>query len=170
MPSTNKKLQWGKLKMNIDVKMILTDLAVPHSFLDYDYQHSAGQIGILAANAINESSELVAKTLVIEINKKKPYCIVLPVAETINFDALIKLFEGKRASLMNAEKLRKLTGFVPGGTSPIGIDQLMPVVIDSKLKDKENIFVNGGAQGKIVKISPSILQEITRATFAKVTK
>lgn len=155
--------------MNINVKMILADLAVPHSFLDYDYQPSTGQIGILAANAIHESSELVAKTLIVEIDKKKPYCIVLPVAETINLNALIDLFKGKRANLMNAEKLKKLTGFVPGGTSPIGIDQLMPVVIDSKLKDKEHIFVNGGSQGKIVKISPHILQEITRAIFVNIT-
>lgn len=156
--------------MNIDVKMILTNLAVPHSFLDYDYQPSTGQIGILAANAIHESSELVAKTLVIEIDKKKPYCIVLPVAETIDFNTLIEIFNGKRANLMNTEKLRKLTGFVPGGTSPIGIEQLMPVIIDSKLENKEHIFVNGGSQGKIVKISPNILQEITRATFANITK
>lgn len=156
--------------MKINVKMILTSLAVPHIFLDYDYQQSSGQLGIIAANAINESPELVAKTLVVEIDKKKPYCILLPVAEMINFEELIVLFEGKRANLMNAEKLRKLTGFIPGGTSPIGIDQFMPVIIDSKLQDKEHIFVNGGSQGKIVKISPSILQEITNAKFAKVTK
>lgn len=156
--------------MNIDVKMILTDLAVPHSFLDYDYQPSTGQIGINAANAIHEASELVAKTLVVEIDKKKPYCVVLPVAKSINFNTLINLFEGKRGNLMNTKKLTKLTGFVPGGTSPIGIDQLMPVIIDSKLKDKEHIFVNGGSQGKVVKISPLILQKITRATFVDITK
>lgn len=153
----------------IDVLAILSEKNIPHTLLDYDYESSATGIGIFAANAINESSELVAKTLVFEIDKKKPCCVVLPVAETINLEVLMSLMEGTRAKLMNAERLRKLTGFVPGGTSPIGIEQLMPVIVDVKLQEKQYIFVNGGSRGKIVKISPMALQEVTHCTFSEIT-
>ena len=138
--------------------------------IDYAYDDDrTTDIGLHAASSLGQSQDSVAKTLVAEIDKKTPVCLVLPVHRKLDMERVAQLGAGRKARLINAEKLTKMTGFLPGGTSPLGLFDRMPVIIDKALQPLATVHVNGGQRGRVVKIAPADLQAFTGASFADIT-
>jgi Cys-tRNA(Pro) deacylase len=52
------------------------------------------------------------------------------------------------------------TGYMFGGTSPFGTRKKMPIYIEQSILDLENIYINAGKRGLIVKINSSDLVKI----------
>lgn len=139
----------------------------PFELVDYAYDDSLkADIGLHAAASLDQSQDRVAKTLVAEIDKKRPVCLVLPVHRKLDMARIAELNAGGRARLINADKLTKMTGCLPGGTSPLALFEQMPIMLDLSLAPLECLYINGGQRGRVIKIAPSDLQELTAATYA----
>ncbi len=58
----------------------------------------------------------------------------------------------------------KLTGYKVGGISPLGTRTTLPVYFESSILDLENIYINGGKRGMLVKVEPASLKSELNAT------
>ncbi|EHH67440.1 Cys-tRNA(Pro) deacylase [Gluconobacter morbifer] len=141
---------------------------VPFSLHEYHYAPNGGLIGMQAADAIGAEPGSVLKTLVVEIDKKQPACIVAPAHQKLNLKKVAALFGGRNARMMNPEKAHELTGYHSGGTSPFGQKNPIPVVISSEAMTQDHVYINAGDQGFVVRIAPADAVTITDARVADV--
>lgn len=155
--------------MQQDIRHILSDSGISFSIETYEYNPQGSSIGVQAAQSMGQDENSVAKTLIIEVDKKHPVCVVLPVHKKVNMDSVANLLMGKKARMMNAEKSTKLTGFVSGGTSPLGVFNLMPIFLAEELIALNEIYVNAGERGLVAKLAPQDLIQITGAKTAAVS-
>ena len=61
--------------------------------------------------------------------------------------------------------INKLTGYIRGGCSPIGMKKLYKTFVNETAKNLENIIVSGGKIGYQVELSPIDLQKVTNCKF-----
>ncbi|GEK96416.1 aminoacyl-tRNA deacylase [Gluconobacter kanchanaburiensis] len=146
----------------------LTDRNIPFSTHDYEYAPNGGLIGMQAAEAIGVAPEDVLKTLIVEVDKKQPVCVVAPAHQRMNLKKVAALFGGRNARMMSPEKSHDLTGFESGGTSPFGSQTPIPVVISQDAMPRGHVYINAGGQGFVVRITPADAQRATDATVADI--
>ncbi|WP_068711819.1 YbaK/EbsC family protein [Vibrio tritonius] len=151
------------------IRHILSESGISFSIETYEYNPQGSSIGVQAAQSMGQDENSVAKTLIIEVDKKQPVCVVLPVHKKVNMDNVASLLMGKKARMMNADKSTKLTGFVSGGTSPLGVFNLMPVYVAKELMNLKALYVNAGDRGLVVKLAPQDLIQLTGAKAAAVS-
>jgi len=82
----------------------------------------------------------------------------LPVSAQLDLKAL-----GKRARLADKEQASRTTGYVTGGTSPLGQRRQLPTHVDSSALEHETILVNGGRRGLQLELAPDDLVRLTAA-------
>jgi Cys-tRNA(Pro) deacylase len=60
------------------------------------------------------------------------------------------------------------SGYQVGGTSPFGLKRAMPVYCERSIQVLPRIYINGGARGFLVGISPADLFRVLRPTAVDV--
>lgn len=117
----------------------------------YDHQEKGAEF---AARATGFSPEQTIKTLVVELERKK-YCLVLmPGNRQLNLKYLAKIFAVKRTAMVDTATAERLTGYLVGGISPFGTKQRLPVVMEKSIQDYDEILINAGQRGVMLKMAP----------------
>ena len=118
-------------------------LEAPGAISGEDYSKAVGA----------ERASRLFKTLVMRGDTtKNVYVFVVP--------ALAKLSQRQTARALGEHELKSLTGYVHGGTSPLGMKNQYRVIFDECAGDMETVLINGGGGGYLV--------ELTLDEFAKV--
>ena len=55
---------------------------------------------------------------------------------------------------------QKHTGYLVGGTSPLGTRTRMPVYVERTIFDLPKIYINGGKRGFLVSLNPQVLRSL----------
>ena len=63
----------------------------------------------------------------------------------------------------DAATAQRATGYQFGGTSPFGTRQPLPTYVERSILDLPRIYINGGARGLLVSVSPDVLTEVLQA-------
>lgn len=77
-----------------------------------------------------------------------------------------KVVGEKKLELLPVNNLEKLTGYIRGGCSPVGMKKLFPTVIDSSAEQFEEIIVSAGQRGIQMQVP---LQSLVNLIHAKVS-
>ncbi|MCE2563608.1 aminoacyl-tRNA deacylase [Komagataeibacter sp. FNDCF1] len=147
----------------------LASHGVPFSVHDYEYAPGGGLIGMQAASSIGVDPACVLKTLVVEVDRTIPVCLVVPADHKVNFKKVAALFGGRNARMMAPEKSAALTGFRSGGTSPFGQATPLPVVLSDIAMDQPHVYINAGDRGLVVRITPVDAQKVVDAKVADIS-
>lgn len=144
---------------------ILEEAKIEYQAFEYDGE--GGKItGVEIAERIGQPIDDVCKTLVTTTDRKEYFIFVIPVAETLDLKKAAKAAGVKALSMLPLAKLFPLTGYFHGGCSPIGTKTHMDVFIHESIQNAPFCYVSGGRIGLNIKVCPSDLARITRATFA----
>ena len=60
------------------------------------------------------------------------------------------------------------TGYLVGGTSPFGTRKQMPVFAERSIRELEEIYINGGRRGLLLRIRPADLEAALAVTWVDV--
>ncbi|RFD21526.1 Cys-tRNA(Pro) deacylase [Komagataeibacter melaceti] len=142
---------------------------VAFSVHDYEYAPGGGLIGMQAASSIGVDPACVLKTLVVEVDRKTPVCLVVPADHKVNFKKVAALFGGRNARMMSPEKSAELTGFRSGGTSPFGQATQLPVVLSDTAMAQPKVYINAGDQGLVACLAPADAQRVVDARVADIS-
>lgn len=143
---------------------ILDKNKVKYEVIEYDI--SDGKIdGVSVAEKTNQDVKEVYKTLVTQGNTKMIYVFVIPVKEELNLKKAAKVCGEKKVDMIHVNDILKLTGYIRGGCSPIGMKKLYKTFIHKDAEILEKICVSGGKKGLQVKLSPQDLKESVNAIF-----
>ncbi len=122
----------------------------------------------LAAQALGVTPGQIAKTLVFILDGQQPVVVVTCGDRKVNVKQLAKILGGKKARFASADTVMELTGFPPGGVSPIGLLQIVPVYLDESLYNYDVVYAAAGTANSALPVMPERLREITGAKVINV--
>lgn len=108
------------------------------------------------------------KTLVMQGKSRQYYVFVIPIALEVDLKKAAKAVGEKSVEMIHVKDITKVTGYVRGGCSPLGMKKQFPTVIHESAREFDQIYVSGGRIGLSLKISPLQLAEVTGASFADI--
>jgi Cys-tRNA(Pro)/Cys-tRNA(Cys) deacylase len=143
----------------------LEQAGVAFQLLEYDYDHSADEIGLQAAQALGRQPSTVFKTLVVALDSGELVCAIIPSDARLNLKAMAAAAGARKAELSDPKKAERTTGYVVGGISPLGQRKHLRTFIDARAPPLDEIVVNGGRRGLQIVLRPV---DLIRATSAVV--
>ncbi|SRR5574344_558295 len=91
--------------------------------------------------------ESVFKTIVLKGDKKGYLVCLVNAADSIDLKKAAKISGNKAVELVPVSELEKLTGYVRGGCSPIGMKKVFPTYASDKILKPDMVYVSAGRRG-----------------------
>ncbi len=151
------------------VEKLLDQKKIPHS--SYEYGDGSGNFmdGKEVADAIGKPYEQVFKTLV--CTGQKGNCVfVVPVEKELDLKKAAKVSGQKSVEMIPVKDITKITGYIKGGCSPIGMKKLFPTYIDITAQNFDTIIFSAGKIGRQVEMSIDDLLPIVNGQLAELTR
>lgn len=154
-------------KIKTNAMRILDKAQIKYNAYSYDY--SDGSIdGVSVANKLGLPVERVYKTLVTQGASREYYVFVIPVAEELDLKAAARAVCEKSVEMIKVADINKVTGYIRGGCSPIGMKKSYKTVLDSSCENLDSIIVSAGKIGHQIELAPSDLIGLINGTTAPV--
>lgn len=124
--------------------------------------------GMHTAEITGAPVEQSYKTLVMQGKSKQFYVFVIPIAREVDLKAAAKAVGEKSVEMIHVKDLTKITGYVRGGCSPLGMKKQFPTVIDETAQIYDDIYISGGRIGTTIRLNPNDLAKVVNAKFADI--
>jgi Cys-tRNA(Pro)/Cys-tRNA(Cys) deacylase len=95
---------------------------------------------------------------------KEFYVCVIPVAHELDLKKAAKHFGEKKLDMIPAKDITKVTGYIKGGCSPVGMKKQFRTAIDESALNLERIVVSAGKVGLQMELP---VQSLVDAASAK---
>lgn len=147
--------------------MRLLDGAGIH-YESHSYDASDGHIdGEAVADKIGRRYDQVYKTLLSQGPGPGQYFVfVLPVDQELDLKKAAKAAGVKSIQLAPVKDLTKLTGYVRGGCSPIGMKKPFPTFVEEDAMLLETMIFSAGRIGAQIECKPDDLLALTGGSYA----
>ncbi|HZG54111.1 MAG TPA: Cys-tRNA(Pro) deacylase [Pyrinomonadaceae bacterium] len=132
----------------------------------YAYEERGGTRHSAAALGVDEHA--VVKTLVMETEARKPLIVLMHGDREVSTKNLARVIGAKSVQPCDPAKAQKHTGYLVGGTSPLGTRTRLPVYVERTIFALPKIYLNGGKRGFLVGIEPNVLHELLSAEEVEV--
>ena len=146
---------------------ILEKQKVPYELLTYECDDFID--GIHVADKTGTPYEQSFKTLVMEGKSGNYYVFVVPIAKEVDRKAAARAVGEKTVDMIHVKDIQKVTGYIRGGCSPIGMKKQYVTVFDESAGNFEEIYVSGGRIGTTLKVSVEGLLKVSRGKLAPIT-
>lgn len=83
-------------------------------------------------------------------------------------ERVAKALNIERPRVATPEEALEKTGYLVGGTPPFGYEATF--LIDTKVLEKETVYIGGGTPNALVRISPKEVQRINQGIIARIRK
>ncbi len=139
-------------------------------YTPHEYPHGDDCVdGLSVAKLIGRSASQVYKTLVTKGASKANYVFVIPVMCELDLKKAAKSVNEKSIEMIRVDEINKLTGYVRGGCSPIGMKKMFKTVFSEKVLELETVVVSAGKIGYQIELAPADLISIVRGIAADIT-
>lgn len=156
-------------KVKTNVMRILDKAGIQYNM--YAYDHSDGLVdGISVANKIGQPVEHVYKTLVTQGTSREYFVFVIPVAEELDLKAAAKAVNEKAIEMIKVADINKITGYIRGGCSPIGMKKEYKTVLDNSCMALKTIIMSAGKIGHQIELAPDDLIKLTNCKIENIVK
>ena len=157
-----------KKEEKTNVMRVLEQKKVPYQGHTYPHDGETAPDGVSVAQSLGQDPACVFKTLVTRGASGGYYVFDIPVAATLDLKKAAKAVGEKSVTMLPSKELLPLTGYVHGGSSPVGMKKQFPTVFHDSCLEQETIYVSAGKIGFQVEVAPQALMDLVRATAADV--
>lgn len=148
---------------------ILDKNKIKYNALTYDA--SDGHIdGAAVAEKTGQDPKTVYKTLVTVGNSKELYVFVIPVLEELDLKKCAKACGEKKVEMIHVKDINKLTGYIRGGCSPIGMKKQYKTFFQQEALELEKIVFSGGKIGLQIEMNPNDIEKAIKVEFKDLIK
>ena len=131
-----------------NVMRILDKAHIPYAEHTYDSKDGAID-GMSVASKLHQNVNQVFKTLVTQGHSKQYYVFVIP-------------------EMIPVSEIQKVTGYIRGGCSPIGMRKQYQTIIDESCTKWGTIIISGGKIGTQIELSPEQLLDFIHGKAAMI--
>ncbi len=140
-------------------------------FSMYEYEAPDGFLdGVSVAAATGQNVDQVFKTLVLQGASREFFVCVIPVAKELDLKKAAKHFGEKKIEMIPHRDITKVTGYIKGGCSPVGMKKLFRTAIDQSAESFETIIVSAGKVGLQMELPVDALLEVAEARLADIAE
>ena len=147
------------------VRMVETH-KLPYTLHTYPCKEAVD--GVTVAGMLGVPVERVYKTLVTQGKSGAHFVFVVPVAAELDLKKAARSVDEKAVSMIPVKDINKVTGYIRGGCSPVGMKKLLITRIDESAKGQEAIFVSAGRIGQQMELYPDSIVKMTGAQYADI--
>jgi len=133
------------------------------SYIAHEYEPDGAIDGVSVANKIGKPVDQVFKTLVAQGVSREYYVFAIPVAMELDLKAAAKAVGEKAVEMIRVADINKVTGYIRGGCSPVGMKKQFRTVIDSNCILQNTIIVSAGKIGHQIEVAPDDLMRLIGA-------
>lgn len=132
----------------------------------YRYEEHGGTR--VSARELGVGEHVVIKTLVMEDEAGNALIILMHGDREVSTKELARQIGAKTIHPCKPEVANRHSGYLVGGTSPLGTKKAMPVYAEATLFDLDRIYLNGGSRGFLVGLDPRDLDRLLKVTRVNV--
>ena len=146
---------------------ILEKEKIPYEMFTYPVTEEH-QDGVTVAALCGQDVKTVFKTLVCKGASKNHFVFVVPVAEELDLKKAARAAGEKSMEMIHVNDINKVTGYIRGGCSPIGMKKLFPTFFHKSALEQDFVIVSGGKRGFQIKCEPKLLASACKGQFADI--
>ncbi|MCO7151064.1 Cys-tRNA(Pro) deacylase [Vagococcus lutrae] len=140
---------------------------IPHETREFEVGETHASAKEIALSLGIEPEKLY-KTIVLVGKQTGPIVTVIPSHQSLDLKKVAKVSGNKKVELLSLNDLEKVTGYVRGGCSPIGMKKHFPTYIANEADQCEEIYVSAGKRGYQMRLAPLDLQMATQAKLVDI--
>jgi Cys-tRNA(Pro) deacylase len=144
----------------------LREAGVSFEVWPYRYEPRGGTR--VSARELGVDEHVVVKTLVLRDDKREALLMLMHGDCEVSLKALARVRGARTVEPCGEDEARRLTGYQFGGTSPFGTKRVLPVYVERTICDLPRFYINGGARGLLVSLTPDVLVALLRPTLVSV--
>ncbi len=148
-----------------DLKGFLVANALEHEFIEKEETHHAQHASAATGIALND----LVKTLVFIDENEKPLIAIVLADSDVSRHKLQDAAGVKEAKISPQKDAERYAGFPTGGIPPLAFKHKMPVFVDARVAEKQQIWAGGGARTKMVKLNVADIIRINEASVADIS-
>lgn len=143
---------------------------------DVEYELVPHKVDVNDLSAHNVAREMgvdvdqLFKTLVMQGETSGVIVCVVAGGYEVDLKKAAAVSGNKKVAMLHLKELQSTTGYIRGGCSPIAMKRDFPLYIDEKCEEFDFIFINAGARGLQIKISPTDFVKFSGATVESLTR
>jgi Cys-tRNA(Pro)/Cys-tRNA(Cys) deacylase len=126
--------------------------------------------GVHIADKLGQSYDVSFKTIVTVGKSGGYYVFALPVDKEIDLKKAARVVGEKNLELLPVKDINKVTGYIRGGCTPVGMKKQFPTVIHESARELDEIIVSGGRLGEQIMLAPQDLVKVVNGKFGDVVK
>jgi Cys-tRNA(Pro)/Cys-tRNA(Cys) deacylase len=123
-----------------------------------------------ASRATGFPLEKTVKTLIADLGRRWYAAALLPGNLQLDLKKLARVFHTKNARMADITTAERLSGYFVGGISPFGLKQPFEFVMDRSIMNYQEIFINGGQRGVMLKMAPGDILHVLKCRTAEIGK
>ena len=139
----------------------------PFEIVKYEHEEKGAEF---AARASGYPLERTVKTLVVDLGDGQYRLVLMPGNSQLSMKRLAKFCGVKRAAMADTRTAERITGYLVGGISPLGTKLKLKVLMEKSILRFEEILINAGQRGIMLKIAPEIIRELLVCEVAEVSQ
>lgn len=134
------------------------------AFTDHLYAYEDRGGTEVSARELGVDEHAVIKTLVMEDDRRNPLIVLMHGDRKVSTQRLARHLGVRDIAPCAPEVANRHTGYLVGGTSPLGTRKVMPVYVERSVLALPKIWLNGGKRGYLVGVEPGAVARILEAT------
>lgn len=138
---------------------------ITYTVLEYVVEEDSSSYGLQAADKLDLSNDTIFKTLVTKNEKNIINIFCIPVNYMLDLKKAAKVSGSKKIEMVLSKDVLKLTGYMVGACSPIGMKKVFSTYIDETATLFDTIGISGGIRGSEIILSPISLSTFIDAKF-----
>ena len=146
---------------------LLEAAKIPYDLLEYEVDEN-DLSGESTARKTGKDASQVFKTLVFSGEKNGFGVCCIPACDELDLKKTAKAFGEKKVEMLHVKDLLKVTGYIRGGCSPIGMKKRFPTFFHFTATEYSTIYVSAGVRGLQIEIAPENLISFVQGTVADV--
>lgn len=141
------------------------------AYTAHTYPHGKDAVdGVTVAALTGQNPDHVFKTLVTKGISGGYFVFVVPVAKELDLKKCARSVGEKSVEMIHVKDITKVTGYVRGGCSPVGMKKAYPTVFHLTAEAIPQIIVSAGKIGCQIEMAPGALIRLTNGKTADIVK
>jgi Cys-tRNA(Pro) deacylase len=124
----------------------------------YRYEEHGGTR--VSARELGVDEHAIIKTLVMQDESGTPLVVLMHGDREVSTKQLARAIGRRLVEPCKPDVANRHSGYLVGGTSPFGTRKPMPVYMERTIGDLPRVYVNGGARGFLVCVTPGDIDRV----------
>lgn len=148
---------------------MLEKAKVAYTAHEYPHEEGVAVDGATVARSMGQDPACVFKTLVTQGASRNYFVFVIPVEAELDLKAAARSVGEKSVAMIHVADINKVTGYIRGGCSPVGMKKQYVTVFDDSVLTQEKVYVSAGRIGLQICCAPADLIRAVQAKTAAIT-